>query len=83
MKAIDRYPHWVRWNDEDGVYVGRCPDLFRGGVHGDDPVAVFEELRSAMADCLDDASPSASPWPDDRSNPGRDATTPAAGIAAA
>jgi hypothetical protein len=33
MKIEDQYLKFVRWNDEDGVYVGYCPDLFPwGGV---------------------------------------------------
>ncbi len=33
MKAEDLYLKFVRWSDEDGVYVGFCPDLFPwGGV---------------------------------------------------
>ena len=33
MKTEDRYLKFVRWSDEDGVYIGYCPDLFPwGGV---------------------------------------------------
>jgi hypothetical protein len=33
MKAEDQYLKFVRWSDEDGLYVGYCPDLFPwGGV---------------------------------------------------
>lgn len=32
MKTEDRYLKFVRWSDEDRVYVGYCPDLFFGGV---------------------------------------------------
>ena len=33
MKAEDQYLKFVRWSDEDNVYVGYCPDLFPwGGV---------------------------------------------------
>ena len=71
MTDFDRYPHWVMWSERDGVYVGRCPDLFRGGVHGDEPLAVFTHLREVMAECAgdfgpDDPAPSASAWPDHR-----------------
>jgi hypothetical protein len=36
MKPEDRYLKFVRWSDEDNLYVGYCPDLFPwGGVcHG-------------------------------------------------
>ena len=39
-----RYPKVVYWSDEDGVFIGRCPDLTLGGCHGSDPAAVFAEI---------------------------------------
>ena len=48
MKAIDRYHKWVEWSDEDGVYIGSCPDLITG-IHGDDPVQVHKELCEVIA----------------------------------
>jgi len=44
MKASDRYLKLVEWSDEDGCYVGRCPELMLGGVHGKDEKKVFAEL---------------------------------------
>ncbi len=44
MKKSDQYHRWVEWSDEDQVYIGRCPDLFLGGCHGDNPVKVYAEL---------------------------------------
>ncbi|MBI4657695.1 MAG: hypothetical protein HY735_02395 [Verrucomicrobia bacterium] len=33
MKAEDKYLKFVRWEEEDHLYVGYCPDLFPwGGV---------------------------------------------------
>lgn len=33
MKPEDRYLKYVRWSEEDTLYVGYCPDLFPwGGV---------------------------------------------------
>ena len=71
MTDFDRYPHWVMWSDVDRVYIGRCPDLFLGGVHGDDPLKVFAHLREVMAECAEDfgphdPAPPASAWPDRR-----------------
>lgn len=41
-----REDHFViSWSGEDQCYVGRCPDLFLGEVHGEDPDKVFKELR--------------------------------------
>ena len=44
MKASDRYLKIVEWSDEDQCYVGSCPGLMMGGVHGDDETAVYAEL---------------------------------------
>ena len=52
MKAIDHYHRWVEWSDEDHVYVGRCPDLITG-IHGDDPVKVYEELGQVVQEVID------------------------------
>lgn len=44
----DRYRKIVYWSDEDSCFIGECPELFYGGVHGDDPKAVFEELLEVV-----------------------------------
>ena len=41
----DIYHRWVAWTEEDQTYIGRCPDLFHGGTHGDDPIEVAKELQ--------------------------------------
>ncbi len=46
------YLKLVEWSDDDGCYVGRCPELFLGGVHGDDEAKVYRELCVAVADVL-------------------------------
>jgi len=43
MKTTDSYHKWVEWSDEDGVSIGKCPDLI-SGIHGDDPVRVYSDL---------------------------------------
>ena len=48
MKAGDRYLKFVEWSDADGCYVGTCPGLMLGGVHGDDEAAVYAELCQAV-----------------------------------
>ncbi len=48
MKDTDIFHRWVAWSDEDNCYVGHCPDLFRGGVHGDDPIEVARELQEVI-----------------------------------
>ena len=46
MKTEDRYLKFVRWSEEDAVYVGYCPDLFPwGGVcHGADEGQTYQQL---------------------------------------
>jgi predicted RNase H-like HicB family nuclease len=39
------YHFVINWSKQDQCYIGRCPDLFLGGVHGDDPEKVFKEIR--------------------------------------
>lgn len=51
MKEVDRYHKWVEWDDEDGVYIGKCPDLITG-IHGDDPLRLYGELRDVVADVV-------------------------------
>ncbi len=52
MRPIDRYHRWVEWSDEDHVYIGKCPDLITG-IHGDDPVKVYEELGEVVQEVID------------------------------
>ena len=46
MKPEDQYLKFVRWNEEDKLYVGYCPDLFPwGGVcHGDNEEKTYHQL---------------------------------------
>lgn len=44
MSKGDKYTKLVEWSDEDGCFIGRCPELLYGGCHGNDPRAVFDEL---------------------------------------
>jgi predicted RNase H-like HicB family nuclease len=34
----------VEWSEEDGCFIGSCPELFYGGCHGRDARSVFAEL---------------------------------------
>ena len=47
-KTSDRYLKLVAWSEEDQCYIGRCPDLMLGGVHGSDETAVYSELCQAV-----------------------------------
>ena len=48
MKKADRYLKIVEWSDEDRCYVGRCPELMLGGVHGRDEKKVFADLCAVV-----------------------------------
>ena len=48
MKISDKYLKIVEWSDEDQCYVGSCPGLMSGGVHGDDEAEVYKELCAAV-----------------------------------
>ena len=37
-----RYAKYVEWSDEDQCFVGRCPELMLGGVHGNDGAAAVQ-----------------------------------------
>ena len=44
MKPSDRYIKLVEWSEEDQCYVGTCPSLMHGGVHGADETEVYTDL---------------------------------------
>ena len=48
MKSSDKYLKIVEWSEEDQCYVGTCPGLMLGGIHGDDEAAVYKELCQAV-----------------------------------
>jgi len=43
-----RYAKFVEWSGEDECFIGRCPELMLGGVHGNDEAKVFAELCEAV-----------------------------------
>ncbi len=52
MKPSDRYLKIVEWSDEDGCYVGTCPGLMLGGVHGRNEARVYAELCRAVEEWI-------------------------------
>ncbi len=51
MKDTDRYHRFVKWSDEDEVYIGYCPDLYFGGVcHGPNEEQVYARLCEIVRD---------------------------------
>jgi predicted HicB family RNase H-like nuclease len=55
MKKSDRYLKIVEWSKEDQCYVGRCPELMLGGVHGKNEQKVFAELCEVIEEWIRDA----------------------------
>lgn len=53
MKDSARYVKIIEWSEEDGCYMGSCPDLMFGGCHGDDEKAVFEELCQIVEEMIE------------------------------
>jgi len=59
----DHYLKIVEWSDEDGCFVGRCPELMLGGVHGDDERDVFSQLCDAINEWVAIAEQDGEPLP--------------------
>lgn len=61
MKQSDRYLKIVEWSEEDQCYVGTCPGLMLGGVHGPVESKVYKELCQTVDEWLkihkDDGDP--------------------------
>lgn len=53
MTEADKYVKIVEWSENDGCFIGSCPELFYGGCHGDDPRAVFSELCDIVDETVD------------------------------
>ena len=53
MKQSARSVKIVEWSEEDQCFVGSCPGLLYGGCHGDDELAVFEQLCIAVDEVID------------------------------
>ncbi len=64
MKSIaDRYEKIVVWSDEDDCYIGMCPELFAGGVHGDNSLEVFKELLEVVDEWVENFEKDGKPLP--------------------
>jgi predicted HicB family RNase H-like nuclease len=48
-----RYAKFVEWSDEDQCFIGRCPELTFGGVHGSDEANVYGELCEVVEEWID------------------------------
>ncbi len=65
MNEEARYLKLVEWSDEDGFFIGSCPELFYGGCHGDNEREVFDELCQIVGETIElyrqDSKPLPSP----------------------
>lgn len=52
MTKEGRYLKIVEWSDEDGCFIGSCPELFYGGCHGDDERQVFDDLCNLVEEMI-------------------------------
>ncbi|HBP90480.1 MAG TPA: toxin-antitoxin system HicB family antitoxin [Nitrospiraceae bacterium] len=53
MKKSNHYLKIVEWSEEDQCYVGTCPGLMLGGIHGDDEAKVYKELCQAVEEWIE------------------------------
>jgi len=75
MKAEDQYLKFVRWEPEDKLYVGYCPDLFPwGGVcHGPNEEETYRQLCALVRDEVEELVKSGKGLPPSTTRPMRDA----------
>jgi predicted RNase H-like HicB family nuclease len=59
----NEYHFVVNWSEEDQCYTGLCPDLFLGGVRGDNPEKVFNEIRDVAKWVLETYRENGKPLP--------------------
>ena len=64
MKVSDQYLKIVEWSEEDQCYVGTCPGLMLGGIHGDDEAKVYKELCQAVEEWIEIYQEDQDPLPD-------------------
>ncbi|MCX7046000.1 MAG: toxin-antitoxin system HicB family antitoxin [Candidatus Sumerlaeota bacterium] len=53
MRSSDRYIKVVEWSEEDQCYIGRCPGLMLGGIHGMDERKVYKELCQVVDEWIE------------------------------
>jgi predicted HicB family RNase H-like nuclease len=58
------YTKIVEWSEEDGVFVGTCPSLMFGGVHGNNEAKVYAELCQAVEEVIEILETDGHPLPE-------------------
>jgi predicted HicB family RNase H-like nuclease len=64
MKKSDRYLKIVEWSEDDQCYVGTCPGLMLGGVHGEDEAKVYKQLSQVVEEWIDIYEQDGDPLPE-------------------
>ena len=59
-----RYTKFVEWSDEDKCFIGRCPEIMSGGVHGNDEAKVYAELCRIVEEWIELLETDATPLPE-------------------
>lgn len=62
-KKADLYQKVVYWSDEDQCFIGKCPELTYGGVHGNDADAVFKEICEVAEEIVEIHEKAGTPLP--------------------
>ena len=75
MKTEDRYLKFVRWSEEDALYVGYCPDFFPwGGVcHAATEEEAYRLLGELVREEIADPAREGQPLPAAATRPMREA----------
>lgn len=68
MTVFDKYHKWIEWSEEEGVYLGKCPDLITG-IHGDNPVTLYRELCETVEEVIQHFEAQGRPLPEPRVRP--------------
>ncbi|MBL4661117.1 MAG: type II toxin-antitoxin system HicB family antitoxin [Alcanivoracaceae bacterium] len=63
MKISDKYLKIVKWSIQDNCYIGYCPGLMLGGVHGDDEAKVYAQLCTVVDEWLEIYQKDGNPLP--------------------
>ncbi len=52
MSKGAKYVKIIEWSEEDGCFIGSCPELFYGGCHGDNEREVFDNLCQIVEETI-------------------------------
>lgn len=63
MKKSDLYKKIIVWSEEDNCFIGTCPELMDGGIHGKDALKVFKELCVAVDEVIEIYEEDGTPLP--------------------